>query len=321
MVGQSQFLKVRENTYHWKHKNLNLDKIIQKIQTDDAVGLYKQKDQQHEIHLVLDNKLIELSKSALEEKTPVTAQLPIVNTDRAVGTMLSYHISKKHKGEGLPKDTIRLKFVGSAGQSFGAFGAPGLTMELEGDSNDYFGKGLSGAKLIVYPSKSAKFRANENIIIGNVAFYGATFGEAYIRGMAGERFCVRNSGVRAIVEGVGDHGCEYMTGGMVIILGKTGRNFAAGMSGGMAFIYDIEGDFRKHVNTEMVNLEKPEPADFETLYKMISNHKKFTNSDIAEMILDNWEDLKQFFVKVMPEDYKKALAKKNISATADVFNI
>lgn len=321
MVGQSQLLKVRENIDHWKYKNLNLESIIKKIQADDSVGLYKQIEQQHDIQLVLDNKLIELSTPSLNEKIPVTAQLPILNTDRAVGTMLSYHISKKYKGEGLPKDTIKLKFIGSAGQSFGAFGAPGLTMELEGDANDYFGKGLSGGKLIVYPSKAAKFRANENIIIGNVAFYGATFGEAYIRGVAGERFCVRNSGARTIVEGVGDHGCEYMTGGMVVVLGKTGRNFAAGMSGGMAFVYDIEGDFQKHVNKEMVSLEKPQPEDFDTLFKMISNHKTFTQSDVAEMILDNWEDLKQFFVKVMPEDYRKALENKNIRATADVFNI
>jgi glutamate synthase (NADPH/NADH) large chain len=320
MVGQTQMLKVRDNISHWKYKNLNLNNILYKQEESSDVGLFKQIPQDHGLNQVLDNKLIELAKPALEDKTPVSATLPILNIDRALGTMLSFHISKKYKGEGLPSDTIKFKFVGSAGQSFGAFAAPGLTLELEGEANDYFGKGLSGGKLIVYPSKQATFTANENIIIGNVAFYGATYGEAYIKGMAGERFAVRNSGAKAIVEGIGDHGCEYMTGGMVVVLGKTGRNFAAGMSGGMAFIYDIDKSLKKNVNLEMVNLEALEQEDFDTLHKMISNHKKYTHSVVANTIIEEWEDLKKYFVKVMPLDYKRALEQKNIKATAAVFN-
>ncbi|MEZ5023913.1 MAG: hypothetical protein R2728_11770 [Chitinophagales bacterium] len=210
----------------------------------------------------------------------------------------------------MPVDTIQFKFKGSAGQSFGAFAAKGLKLELEGEANDYFGKGLSGGKLIVYPDSKAQFEASENIIIGNVAFYGATSGEAYINGLAGERFCVRNSGVNAVVEGIGDHGCEYMTGGRAIILGSTGRNFAAGMSGGIAYIYDQRKSFMKNLNLEMVDVDPMEQEDIDFLHKMINNHSNYTNSKLANQILENWQQAVYQFVKVMPKDYKRVLAQK-----------
>jgi glutamate synthase (NADPH/NADH) large chain len=256
MVGQTQLLKRRDGIDHWKYKHLDLSPIIYKEEAGPEVGLYKQMRQAHPTDdAILDKQLVASAKESLDNQIPSTGQFNIINTDRTVGALLSYEISGKYKGAGLPEDTIQYKFVGSAGQSFGAFGAPGIKFELEGEANDYFGKGLSGGKLIVYPSAKGTFKPSENIIIGNVAFYGATNGEAYIRGMAGERFCVRNSGAKAVVEGVGDHGCEYMTGGLAIILGKTGRNFAAGMSGGVAYVYDTENTFPKNVNKEMVELE------------------------------------------------------------------
>jgi len=257
---------------------------------------------------------VETAKNALASQIPTSGQFNIINTDRTVGALLSYEISCKYKGKGLPEDTIQYKFIGSAGQSFGAFGAHGIKFELEGEANDYFGKGLSGGKLIVYPSSKATFKPSENIIIGNVAFYGATSGESYIRGMAGERFCVRNSGVKAVVEGVGDHGCEYMTGGLAIILGKTGRNFAAGMSGGVAYVYDMENAFPKNVNKEMVELEDLDADDLMVLKHHIERHLKYTDSDVAKNILDNWEVTSKFFVKVMPTDYKKVLLERKNKA-------
>ncbi|HLT72442.1 MAG TPA: hypothetical protein VKZ75_07300, partial [Cyclobacteriaceae bacterium] len=219
-------------------------------------------------------------------------------------------VSKKYKGIGLPADTIHFEFKGSAGQSFGAFVAPGVTFSLIGEANDYFGKGLSGGKLIVYPDASASFTAEDNIIIGNVAFYGATSGEAYIRGQAGERFCVRNSGVRAVVEGVGDHACEYMTGGRVVVLGKTGKNFAAGMSGGVAYVHDSNGDFEKLCNLEMVDLEPLSEEDKIEIKEMIATHLEYTGSTPARLLLDDWDNLSSGFVKVMPRDYKAVLAKQ-----------
>lgn len=223
--------------------------------------------------------------------------------------MLSYEISKKYKSKGLPEDTIQVEFTGSAGQSFGAFVAPGVTFRLVGEANDYFGKGLSGGKLIVYPDQRASFVPEENIIIGNVAFYGATSGEAYIRGQAGERFCVRNSGVHAVVEGVGDHACEYMTGGRVVVLGKTGKNFAAGMSGGIAYVFDGEGEFDKLCNKEMVDLEVPSAEDREEIRTLVAKHLEYTGSTPARLLLDDWDNLSSRFVKVMPRDYKAVLAK------------
>ena len=243
MVGQVDSLQVRENVDHWKYGKLDLSPILYKEPASMYTGLYHQEEQDHGLADVLDWKLLEAAQPALDHRHKVFAAFPIRNTDRTVGTILSNEISKRYKGHGLPEDTLHFKLTGTAGQSFGAFNTRGVTLELEGDANDYFGKGLSGARLIVYPSQRAGFVPEENIIIGNVAFYGATSGEAFIRGKAGERFAVRNSGVRAVVEGVGDHGCEYMTGGRIVILGDTGRNFAAGMSGGIAYVYDVRGRF------------------------------------------------------------------------------
>jgi glutamate synthase (ferredoxin) len=234
--------------------------------------------------------------------------LPIRNVHRVVGTIVGSEITRHWGAEGLPEDTIEIHFTGSAGQSFGAFMPRGMTFFLEGDSNDYVGKGLSGGKIIVYPPANSTFVPEENIVIGNVAFYGATGGEAYIRGMAGERFCVRNSGVHAVVESVGDHGCEYMTGGKVVVLGLTGRNFAAGMSGGVAYVLDKTGDFRTRCNQQMVSLEKLEDADeIEQVWKMIQRHQTYTGSELASKVLAAWKHMVPQFVKVMPKDYKRVL--------------
>jgi glutamate synthase (ferredoxin) len=221
--------------------------------------------------------------------------------------MLGSEVTRRFGPKGLADDTIHFHFHGSAGQSFGAFVPPGITLELEGDANDYFGKGLSGGKIIVYPPTGSIFKAEDNIIIGNVAFYGATAGEAYIRGVAGERFCVRNSGVHAVIEGVGDHGCEYMTGGRVVVIGKTGRNFAAGMSGGVAYVFDADGTFRNHCNLETVLLERPEKSDLQEVERMIWLHSAYTKSALAKQLLTNWKDVAPRFVKVMPKDYKRML--------------
>lgn len=320
MVGQTQFLKRRDNITHWKYKHLDLSPIIHKEEANESVGLFKQMRQAHPTdEAILDKKLVAAAQSSLDKKELSTGQFTIINTDRTVGALLSYEISCKYKKEGLPEDTIQFKFNGSAGQSFGAFVTGGVKFELAGEANDYFGKGLSGGKLIVYPASIASFKPSENIIIGNVAFYGATSGEAYINGMAGERFCVRNSGAKAVVEGVGDHGCEYMTGGLAIVLGKTGRNFAAGMSGGVAYVYDIDKDFPKNVNKEMVELEGLDTEDIDTLKFYIERHLKYTKSEVAKNILDNWEITSKYFVKVMPTDYKKVLLeRKNKTNTVNV---
>jgi glutamate synthase (NADPH/NADH) large chain len=261
--------------------------------------------------------LIRKAKPALEEVEFVKQTFNISNQDRAVGAMLSNEISKKFLAPGLPKGTIHYTFKGTAGQSFGAFAATGLRFELEGDANDYFGKGLSGAQLILYPPKQSEFNPTQNIIVGNVAFYGATSGEAYIRGLAGERFCVRNSGVKVVVEGVGDHGCEYMTGGVVVVLGDTGRNFAAGMSGGVAYVYDKRNVFRKNCNMEMVTFDAIDSTDEETIKTMIFDHLNFTGSDVASELLKNWEESVTKFVKVMPVEYKAVLEKRKAKAVAE----
>jgi glutamate synthase (NADPH/NADH) large chain len=251
--------------------------------------------------------LLEAAQPAILNGEPVRASFGIRNVDRTAGTIVSNEISKKYKSAGLPADTIWFSFNGTAGQSFGAFNTNGVTLELEGDANDYFGKGLSGAKLIVYPSKNAGFIPEENIIIGNVAFYGATSGSAYIRGKAGERFAVRNSGVNAVVEGVGDHGCEYMTGGRVVVMGDTGRNFAAGMSGGIAYVFDVKGTFASLCNTEMVDLDEVTPSDSAELKSMIELHSHYTNSSVAQFILSDFDNQLKHFIKVFPRDYKRVL--------------
>jgi len=310
MVGQADMLQLREDIDHWKFKDLDLSPILYREPADPSVGLYRQIDQDHEIEDVLDWQLIKAAEPALENGMTVSSEFKIVNTNRAVGTILSNEISKKFKGEGLPLGSINFKFKGSAGQSFGAFGAHGLKLELEGEANDYFGKGLSGAQLIIYPHQEAQLVPHENQIIGNVSFYGATSGEAYIRGLAGERFCVRNSGVKAVVEGIGDHGCEYMTGGIAVILGDTGRNFAAGMSGGIAYVYDPENRFPEMCNMELVEFDPIEFDDTETLKELINNHHLFTGSEVAEKLINDWGNTLNHFVKVMPGDYKAALMKQ-----------
>ena len=312
MIGQVDCLEPRENITHWKYSKLDLSPILYKEPASQHVGLYKQEEQDHGIADVLDWKLLEAAKPALEQQEKIKASFNIINTDRTVGSILSNEISKKYRSTGLPDDTIHFKFTGTAGQSFGAFNTKGITLELEGDANDYFGKGLSGARLIVYPAKEATFVPEENIIIGNVAFYGATSGEAFIRGKAGERFAVRNSGVNAVTEGVGDHGCEYMTGGRVVILGDTGRNFAAGMSGGIAYIYDVKGNFINNCNTEMVDLDKVSDEDVSELQNLIQKHFDHTGSTVAKFVLNDLENQLKNFVKVFPRDYKKVLLERKL---------
>lgn len=310
MVGQVDDLEMREGITHWKYDQLDLSAVLFKEPESLYTGLYQQEEQDHGLSNVLDWKLLALAKPAIDQKEKVRASVEIKNTDRTVGTILSNEITKKYRAAGLPDDTIHFSFQGTAGQSFGAFNTKGITLELEGDANDYFGKGLSGATLIVYPAKTSVFVPEENIIIGNVALYGATSGKAFIRGKAGERFAVRNSGAEVVVEGVGDHGCEYMTGGKAIILGTTGRNFAAGMSGGIAYIYDVEGSFAEKCNMEMVALDPLEADDSIYLKEMITQHHTYTNSTVARFILNDFDHQLKNFVKVFPGDYKKALQKK-----------
>jgi glutamate synthase (NADPH/NADH) large chain len=307
MIGQVENLEARENITHWKYSKLDLSPILYKEPSSTYTGLYCMEEQDHGISDVLDWKLLEAAKPALESQQKIKASFDIKNTDRTAGTILSNEITKKYKGAGLPDDTIHFKFTGTAGQSFGAFNTKGVTLELEGDANDYFGKGLSGARLIIYPDKKASFVPEENSIIGNVAFYGATSGEAFIRGKAGERFGVRNSGANVVVEGVGDHGCEYMTGGRVIILGDTGRNFAAGMSGGIAYVYNANNKFRENCNTEMVDLDECDLNDKNELFTMIQKHYEYTGSTVAKFILDDLGNQLKYFVKVFPTDYKKVM--------------
>jgi glutamate synthase (NADPH/NADH) large chain len=310
MVGQMDRLEVRELGDHWKYKNLDLAAMLYKEPLSLDTALYKQEEQDHEIDKVLDLQLIKHAQPALQHAEAVKGEFVISNQNRAVGTMLSHEISKNFLGLGLPKNTIHFKFKGSAGQSFGAFAAPGISFELEGEANDYFGKGLSGAQLILYPDKAVKYNAAKNIIVGNVAFYGATSGEGFIRGLAGERFAVRNSGVKVVVEGVGDHGCEYMTGGVVVILGETGRNFAAGMSGGVAYVYDASKLFVRNCNMEMVMLDTLDEEDEKLLKTMISDHYQLTQSETATALLKSWPHSFSQFVKVMPLDYKAVLDKR-----------
>lgn len=309
MIGRVDKLEPRKAIEHWKSRGLDFSNILHMPDVPASVGRYCQIPQDHGLENAMDNQiLLELCEPALTSGQRVAATLPIKNTNRVVGTILGSEITRRYGPAGLPEDTIELHFQGSAGQSFGAFIPRGLTLELEGDANDYFGKGLSGGKVIVYPPKAATFKAEENIIIGNVAFYGATDGEAYIRGVAGERFGVRNSGVHAVVEGVGDHGCEYMTGGRIVVLGQTGRNFAAGMSGGEAYIYDPDESFAKRCNFEMVELEKlVDPTEIAEIEAMIRRHFEYTDSSVAKYILDHWVATVSKFTKVMPRDYKRVM--------------
>jgi glutamate synthase (NADPH/NADH) large chain len=310
MVGQVECLEVNDNLKHWKSKKLNLSPILFKEPTSMYTGIHHSEDQDHGLEDVLDWQLLAAARPALESGQKVSAAFNVKNTNRTIGTILSNEISKLYKSKGLPADTIHFKLKGTAGQSFGAFNTSGVTLELEGDANDYFGKGLSGARLVVYPAPDAGFVPEENFIIGNVAFYGATSGEAFIRGKAGERFAVRNSGANAVVEGIGDHGCEYMTGGRVLILGSTGRNFAAGMSGGIAYVYNVDGNFPSLCNPEMIDLDPLNEEDIREMKDMISRHYAYTGSTVAKFVLEDFENQLRNFVKVFPKDYKKVLQEK-----------
>ena len=309
MVGRVDRLEPRRAIDHWKAKGLDFTNLLYSPEVDPDWGRYCQEEQDHGLDKSLDlTVLLDLCKPAIERGEEVVADLPIRNVNRVVGTITGSEITRKHGAKGLPADTIRLHFRGSAGQSFGAFIPPGMSLSLEGDANDYVGKGLSGGRIAVFPPRESTFVAEDNIIVGNVALYGATSGQAFIRGMAGERFCVRNSGVHAVVEAVGDHGCEYMTGGRVVVLGSTGRNFAAGMSGGIAYVLDERDELPGRINKQMVDLERLEnPAEIAELRRLVEAHLEHTSSEKARKVLDAWDAHLPRFVKVIPRDYKRML--------------
>jgi glutamate synthase (ferredoxin) len=308
MVGQVHKLNRNKTIQHYKTLGLDLSPILHQVPVPKGTKLYNTEKQNHKLKKVLDFKIIRKAHPALYRKEKTVLKSKITNRDRAFGAILSNEISKIYGAQGLPEDTLKITFTGSAGQSFGAFATKGLTFAIKGNSNDYFGKGLSGAKLSVRVPKEATIVPEENTIIGNVALYGATSGEAYINGKAGERFCVRNSGAKAVVEGIGDHGCEYMTGGVAVVLGDVGRNFGAGMSGGIAFVYNPKGTFEKHCNTEGLNLDPiADSEDARELKTLIENHFNVTSSPLAKRLLENWEEELPKFIKVLPEEYRQAL--------------
>ena len=325
MIGQRDYLDFDEANKHWKANNLDLSNLITQINVNSKNSIFNSEKQKHKISKVLDKKIISETNSSIDNCEKSNLKLNILNTDRSVGAMLSGIIAKKFGHKGLPKNTINIKFKGSAGQSFGAWLAHGINFSLEGDANDYVGKGLSGGSISIFPSLKSSLIASENIIVGNTVLYGAISGECFINGIAGERFAVRNSGATSVVEGCGDHGCEYMTGGSVVILGNTGRNFAAGMSGGIAYIFDNDNSFRNNCNMGMVSLEKIlvnqenqkisekqlkyEMLDFDEqrLKILISKHVKKTNSSIGKLIINNWSSSLEKFIKVVPNDFKKVL--------------
>jgi glutamate synthase (NADPH/NADH) large chain len=335
MVGRADLLDMRRGIEHWKAKGLDFTKLFYRPPVDESVAIRWVERQDHGLDKALDHQLIEKVRPALESKRPVQIESAIFNRNRTVGAMLSGEVARRYGHAGLPEDTIHVKFKGTAGQTFGGWLAHGITFELEGDANDYVGKGLCGGRVVVYPAKDCPIVPEENIIIGNTVMYGAISGEGYFRGVAGERFAVRNSGATAVVEGVGDHGCEYMTGGTVVVLGKAGRNFAAGMSGGIAYVLDEEGDFSQRCNLAMVELEPiPEEDrvaadaganvelethgkvaidhvagnDDATIKALVQRHLLFTGSERARRILENWATYLPRFVKVMPIEYRRALA-------------
>ena len=309
MVGQSQKMNMEDAIKNYKTKGINLSKILFKPDVPESTSIRNNSKQNHNLKKVIDFKILSEAKLAIEKRVKMSLSYQIKNTDRTVGAILSNEISKLYGEKGLPDDTLKLNFKGAAGQSFGAFSTRGLRMTISGNTNDYFGKGLSGAKIIVKIPEESSFISHKNIITGNVALYGATSGEAYINGIAGERFCVRNSGAIAVVEGVGDHGCEYMTGGTALILGNIGRNFAAGMSGGTAYIYKSEEFDKRNFNLEMIEFENPSKQDLDLIKKLIENHFSYTSSRLAEKLLINWKKESLNFVKIMPTEYKLALEK------------
>jgi glutamate synthase (ferredoxin) len=311
MIGRSDLLDMRKAIDHYKARGLDFSKIFYRPDVGPDVAVRRVKPQEHGITETLDiTTLLPACAPALERGETVDLEFPIRNVNRTVGTILGSELTRRYGGSGLPDDTIKLSFTGSAGQSFGAFVPRGITLKLEGDANDYIGKGLSGGKIIVFPAKSATFVPEKNILIGNVALYGATSGRAFFRGLAGERFCVRNSGAHAVVEGTGDHCCEYMTGGVAVIIGPTGRNFAAGMSGGLAYVFDETGDFQQRCNLEMVDLEPMGEDDIEMVRDLLIQHAGYTGSTVAARLLSAWEEAVGKFVKVMPLDYRRVLAER-----------
>jgi glutamate synthase (ferredoxin) len=310
MVGRSEFLDVVKAASHWKQKGLDFTQILHRPDVPHAIRNCETQSLARDLEHVLDQHLLRMAEPALERGEPVEIDLPIQNTDRTVGTILGSEVSLKYGEEGLPDDTIRMRFTGNAGQSLGAFCTRGLTFEVDGDTNDYCGKGLCGAKIIVRVPESATFDPGQNIITGNTVLYGATAGEAYFHGVAGERFCVRNSGADTVVEGVGDHGCEYMTGGHAVILGHTGRNFGAGMSGGIAYVLDEDGSFPGRVNMETVVLDPLEPSDVDLVQRLVRRHFQYTRSQKADDVLRKWDAYAPKFVKVFPKDYKRALGER-----------
>ena len=315
MIGRVEKLKVHKAVDHWKAKGLDLSPLLHAPHVSPHVATHCVQKQDHGLADILDNTLVDLCRAAIERGEPVSLELPIRNINRTAGTVLSSRIARKYGVNGLPEDTIGIKFTGSAGQSFGAFLSRGITLTLEGESNDYLGKGLSGGKIIVVPPKEATFNPEETILIGNTSLYGATSGECYFYGTAGERFAVRNSGVRAVIEGTGDHGCEYMTGGVVVVLGRTGRNFAAGMSGGVAYVLNDDGQFEQRCNMGMVELEKMHAREDQQIVRtLIEAHLKYTGSRKAKLVLDSWKAMVPKFVKIMPIDYKRVLAERKAAA-------
>ncbi|MBM3360823.1 MAG: glutamate synthase subunit alpha, partial [Betaproteobacteria bacterium] len=330
LIGRADLLDTQAGIEHWKIHGLDFSRIFYQPAIEKEVSRRHSEEQSHGLEHALDNELIKQAKPALEKREKVSINMPIVNTNRTVGTMLSHEIAKRFSHEGLPQDTIQITLNGTAGQSFAAFLAQGISMELIGEGNDYVAKGLCGGRVVIKPPQAFKAKSHENIIVGNTVMYGATTGESYFSGVAGERFCVRNSGASAVVEGVGNHGCEYMTGGTVVVLGNTGQNFAAGMSGGVAYVYDEDGLFHKRCNPSMVSLEKVETIEVQakvpqhlnkpdevTLKTLIENHFKYTNSERAKYILDNWDKARTQFIKVMPNEYKRALNELHASLTKE----
>ena len=319
LIGRADLLDMQAGIEHWKIRGLDFSNIFYQPRIDASVARYHCETQNHGLERALDNQLIAQARPALEKQQKVVIETAIGNTNRTAGTMLSHAVASRYGHAGLPDDTITVKLAGTAGQSFGAFLAHGITFELTGEGNDYVGKGLCGGRIVIKPPQAFRSPPQDNIIVGNTVMYGATAGESYFRGVAGERFCVRNSGASAVVEGVGDHGCEYMTGGTVVVLGQTGRNFAAGMSGGVAYVLDEDGLFGKRCNLSMVALEKVEPADKpsavqhlgqpdETILRgLIEKHAAYTGSTLAQALLKDWSTTRSKFVKVMPNEYKRAL--------------
>ena len=319
MVGRCDVLKTDKAIQHWKSDGLDLTTVLMPAnKPHENVGVICSQAQDHGLDKSLDiTTLLDQAQPALDSGAKVVIDSPVININRTVGTILSNEVAKRYGQAGLPDNTIEINLTGSAGQSLGAFLSHGITIRLEGDANDYVGKGLSGGRVIIYPPKQSSFVAQDNILIGNVCLYGATGGEAYFRGTAAERFCVRNSGAKTVVEGVGDHGCEYMTGGRVIVLGPTGRNFAAGMSGGIAYVWDQKEDFNLNCNLALVELESIDSVEEENeVREMIEKHQQYTGSEVAAAALADWDKFKSQCVKVMPTDYKRVLLEQAAAAQA-----